>query len=240
MQLHPREPSAADVRPVRRLTGAVLSAGPRTLAVATALAAVGIAVAVGAVARQSDAAPARVLAVTPADGAALATTPGEVTLRLSTGADPVLSHVTVRDSAGATVNDGRVRTDGESGLRQPVRLTRPGDYSVAYHVTFTNGQDDTGVLRFSVGTGVAPRATGEIPDAIPEADHAHGVDPLGATLLVVDGLVLIAVLVLLLRPARRRPSGPSATATAGTPTQTYADPTASGHRDRGPSERPGD
>ncbi|WP_157744942.1 copper resistance CopC family protein [Micromonospora coxensis] len=213
-----------------------MSAGRRTLAVATALAAVGIAVAVGAVARQSDAEPARVLAVTPADGTALAATPDQVTLRLSTDADPVLSHVTVRDSAGATVNDGRVRTDGQSGLRQPVRLDRPGDYSVAYHVTFTNGQDDTGVLRFSVGTGVPPRATGEIPDAITDSgEHAHGVDPLGATLLIVDGLVLLGVLVLLMR---RRPSGPSHPATAGTPTP--AGPTASGPRDRGPSEPPGD
>ncbi|MGB2567051.1 copper resistance CopC family protein [Micromonospora citrea] len=213
-----------------------MSAGRRTLAVATALAAIGIAVAVGAVARQSDATPARVLAVTPADGAALTSTPDEVTLRLSTGADPVLSHVTVRDSAGATVNDGRVRADGERGLRQPVRLARPGDYSVAYHITFANGQDDTGVLRFSVGTGVAPRSTGEIPDAITDsADHAHGVDPVGATLLVVDGLVLLAVLVLLLR---RRPSGTPDPATVGTPTP--AGPTASGPRDRGPSEPLGD
>ncbi|MDG4758515.1 copper resistance CopC family protein [Micromonospora sp. WMMD710] len=170
----------------------------------TALASVGIAVVVGAVVRQSDDRPARVLAVAPAGDTALATTPGEVTLRLSTGADPALSHITVRDSAGETVNDGRLRTTGETGLRQPVRADRSGDYTVAYHVTFTNGQDASGALRFSVGTGTAPGDTGEIPDAIPDsAGHGHGVDPVGATLLVVDGLVLLVVLVLLLR---RRPS----------------------------------
>ncbi|MEU5903191.1 copper resistance CopC family protein [Micromonospora sp. NPDC047467] len=177
----------------------------RTLAVATALASVGVAAVVGVAVRQSGSEPARVLAVTPAGDSVLATTPDEITLRLSTSADPVLSHVTVRDSTGATVNDGKVSTAGETGLRQPVRVTLAGDYSVAYHITFTNGQDDSGALRFSVGTGTVPRDTGEILDAIPDNEgHAHGIDPFGATLLVADGLVLIVVLVLLLRPARRR------------------------------------
>ncbi|MET7876092.1 copper resistance CopC family protein [Micromonospora profundi] len=187
-----------------------MSAARRTLAVATALASVGIAAVVWFSLRQADAEPARVQAVTPADGSALATTPDAVTLRLSTSADPVLSHITVRDSTGSTVNDGQVRKTGETGLRQPVRVTLAGDYSVAYHITFTNGQDDSGVLRFSVGTGTAPRDTGEIPDAVADSGgHAHGIDPFGATLLVVDGIVLLVVLALLMRPARRRPAVPS-------------------------------
>ncbi|MEU1969438.1 copper resistance CopC family protein [Micromonospora sediminicola] len=184
-----------------------MSATRRALAVVTALATVGIAVTT--INRQPDGEAERVLTATPADGSALATAPGQVTLRLSSGADPVLSHVTVRDSTGATVNDGQAKTDGRSGLRQPVRPLGTGDYSVAFHITFTNGQDDIGVLRFSVGTGAAPRDDGEIPEAITDpGGHAHGVDPIGATLLVVDGLVLLAVIILLLRPRRR----------AGTPT----------------------
>ena len=187
-----------------------MSAARRTLAIATALASVGVAAVVWFSVRQSDAEPARVLAVTPASGSALATTPDAVTMRLSTSADPVLSHITVRDSTGSTVNDGQIRAAGETGLRQPVRVTLAGDYSVAYHITFTNGHDDSGVLRFSVGTGTAPLDTGEIPEAIPDSEgHAHGIDPFGATLLVVDGIVLLVVLALLMRPARRRRPVPS-------------------------------
>ncbi|MGC5031223.1 copper resistance CopC family protein [Micromonospora sp. DT229] len=198
-----------------------MSAGRRTLAIVTALASVGVALTIAAVARQSDGTPARVLTVDPGDGAALSSAPEAVTLRLSIGADAVLSHVTVRDRAGNPVNDGRVRTDGKTGLRQPIQLTGTGDYSIAYHITFTNGQDATGILRFSVGTGVPPQGLTEVPDPIlDEADHAHGIDPVGATLLVLDGLVLLVVLALLLRrPARHR--GP---------------PTVSGQADRSPDE----
>lgn len=211
-----------------------MSAGRRTLAIVTALASVGVALTIAAVNRQSDGTPARVLDVDPGDGAVLSTAPDAVTLRLSTGADSVLSHVTVRDSAGNPVNDGRVRADGKTGLRQPVRLADPGDYSIAYHITFTNGQDATGVLRFSVGTGVPPQGIAEVPDPILDAaDHAHGIDPVGATLLVVDGLALVAVLLLLLRPRRRRP--PAAT---GPPASTVR--AGSGHHDRSPAERTDD
>ncbi|MEV6693469.1 copper resistance CopC family protein [Micromonospora sp. NPDC051196] len=196
-----------------------MSAGRRTLAIVTALASVGVALTIAAVARQSDGTPARVLTVDPGDGAVLTAAPDAVTLRLSTGADSVLSHVTVRDSTGNAVNEGRVRGDGKTGLRQSVRLTGPGDYSIAYHITFTNGQDATGVLRFSVGTGAPPQGIADVPDPIlDEADHAHGIDPLGATLLVLDGLALVVVLIMLLRPRRRSPAAtdpPTAPAGSG-------------------------
>ncbi|RUL92118.1 copper resistance CopC family protein [Verrucosispora sp. FIM060022] len=208
-----------------------MSAGRRTLAIVTALASVGVALTVAAVVRQSDGTPARVLSVDPGDGAALTSPPDAVTLRLSTGADSVLSHVTVRDNTGNAVNDGRVRADGKTGLRQPVRLTDPGDYSIAYHITFSNGQDATGILRFSVGTGAPPQGIVDVPDPIlDDADHAHGIDPLGATLLVIDGLVLVVVLALLLRrPARhRRPPARASTVSA-----------ASGHLDGSPDEPAG-
>ncbi|WP_158554078.1 copper resistance CopC family protein [Micromonospora deserti] len=219
----------------------MLAPGRRTLAVTTALVGVGLAVAVGATARQSTGEPARVLRTTPADGAALAAGPGEVVLRLSTRPDPALSHVTVRDSAGTTVNAGRLSTDEETLLRQPARLALAGDYSVAYHVTFANGRDAAGVLRFSVGTGSAPRSTDPIPDAVPDTDgHAHGVDPVGATLLVLDGVVLVAVLVLLrLRPAPRRPLAPSATGHPDPPADRPAGPPPAELRDT-PSERRGE
>ncbi|MFD6754543.1 copper resistance protein CopC [Micromonospora gifhornensis] len=204
-----------------------MSAGRRTLAIVTALASVGVALTVAAVVRQSDGTVAQVLSVDPGDGAALAAAPDAVTLRLSTGADSVLSHVTVRDNAGNAVNDGRVRTDGKTGLRQPVRLTGPGDYSVAYHITFSNGQDATGILRFSVGTGVPPQGIVDVPDPIlDDADHAHGIDPLGATLLVIDGLVLVVVLALLLRRPARHRRAPAVSA-------------ASGHLDGSPDEPTG-
>jgi hypothetical protein len=65
------------------------------------------------------------------------------------------------------------------------------------HVTVrsTAGED------VDVGTGVAPSAGAAGRDA----EHEHGVDPLGGTLLLIDLLVLAAVLALLWlrRPGQR-------------------------------------
>jgi methionine-rich copper-binding protein CopC len=141
---------------------------------------------------------ATVTSVSPADGAVLAAAPATVELLLSAVPDPALSHITVRDGGGAVVNTGELGRDGDL-LRQPVAVSGSGDFSATYHVTLADGEELTGSMRFSVGTGEAPGETVAADEL-----HSHGVDPLGATLLAIDGVALIAFFAFLwLRPRRR-------------------------------------
>lgn len=145
---------------------------------------------------------ASVTSSSPADGAALTGPPTEVELTLSGSPDPAQSHVSVRDRAGSAVNTGQLGRVGGDRLRQPVAISSAGDFTVAYHVVLTDGQEVIGSMRFSVGTGQAP-----VGAAAADAPHAHGIDPVSAVVLVIDGAVLLGVLVMLfLRP--RTVSGP--------------------------------
>lgn len=146
----------------------------------------------------------------PPAGAALATAPAGVTLTFSADVQPELSHVAVYDDSGAEVGDGAYGQPQPRVVRQPVDIEAGGDYTVAYHVTFPDGTSLTDVYRFSVGTGRAPAAldaTARQASAAAVSEHAHQIDGLSATLLVIDGAVLLALVALLwLRPrGGRRP-----------------------------------
>ncbi|SBT46668.1 copper resistance CopC family protein [Micromonospora narathiwatensis] len=139
--------------------------------------------------------PAEVVSIAPADGAVLADPPDAVEIRVSGRPDVRRSHISVYDGDSVRLDTGEVSAAGDDGLRQTIRLDRPADLTVAYHVVTTDGRDVSGIVRFTVGA-----AGGAAPPAAPTAEaHAHGVDPFGATLLVVDGLALLVVVVLLVR-----------------------------------------
>jgi methionine-rich copper-binding protein CopC len=145
----------------------------------------------------------------PPDRSILATAPAAVELTFSEPVDPRLSHVTTLDGSGSAVNAGALAGDGAT-LRQPVAIRIPGDVTVAYHVSFREGGESQGSVRFSVGTGRPPaaltdRSTVAGTDA---AGHDHGIDPLSAVLLVVDAAVAFGVVVLLLLKPRRRTPPP--------------------------------
>jgi methionine-rich copper-binding protein CopC len=155
----------------------------------------------------ADRAPSAVASMTPADGTVLAQAPAEVDLSFSAGVNPDLSHVDVRGGSGAAVVAGRPRLVRPNVLRQPVRSTAAGEVTVVYHVTLVDGTEPIGSLHFSVG---ASGATSSAGDGAGSA-HAHGVDPVSAALLALDGLVALAVIALLARrPRPRRPAGRSA------------------------------
>ena len=147
----------------------------------------------------------------PAAGAALGTAPADVTLTFNDAVDPDQSHVVVDDSAGTNVAAGEYQLLDPRVVRLPVHITTSGDFTVAYHITLTDGTTVTALYRFSVGTGRPPAVLDEAARAsATEAvtQHAHGIDGLSAVLVVADGLVLLAALVLLLRrprPSRRSP-----------------------------------
>jgi methionine-rich copper-binding protein CopC len=137
-----------------------------------------------------------VTSCTPADGAALATAPDAVELAVSKPPDTARSHVSVVDGSGALVWAGALTADGADGLRMPVTITGRGTYTVTYHVELLGGGEMAGSWRFGIGAA---------PEGVPPAGaaHEHGVDPLGATLLIVDGLVALGAIVLLLRTRPR-------------------------------------
>lgn len=148
------------------------------------------------------------IASSPRAQAVLTSAPTAVELVFST--TPVLdsSHVAVFGPDGGTVSTGELRRGTGPALRQPLAIRGTGDFTVAYHVEFEGGGQATGQLRFSVGTGAAPQAADRAAaDAAASAvaAHGHGVDPVSAVLLVVDGLVVLGVVAMLYL---RRPSRP--------------------------------
>jgi methionine-rich copper-binding protein CopC len=181
--------------------------------------------------------PGRAAALTstdPADGAALVRAPSGVELSFTAAPDPDLSHVSVRDGSGTALDAGRLRLVQPERLRQPIHGTAPPpegpvDVTVSYHVIFTDGRELAGTLHFSVGIRVAagsdaarePSTVGATTDAdAAKADapgnaevaagsaHQHGVDPVSAALLAIDGVVALALVVLLLYRPPPQPSGP--------------------------------
>ncbi len=124
----------------------------------------------------------------PADGAALSTAPPQVTLTF--GRVPVAddSHVTVLAGDGRPVAEPARPVRSGLSLSQPVGIDRAGDYTIVYRVAFAGGGQEQGTRRFSVTAGADPHA----------AHTGHGVDPVGATLLAIDGLVVLVVVFLLL------------------------------------------
>jgi methionine-rich copper-binding protein CopC len=147
-------------------------------------------------------APAAV-ATHPADRAALPTAPAAVELAFPSSVEVGRSHVAVLADGGSQAGAGPLVQLAPGTVRQPVAITGPGTFTAAYHVTFADGTEGSGFLRFSVGTGVPPppldaAAADRATDAA-AAGHPHSVDPLSAGLLVLDGLVAVAVVALLLR-----------------------------------------
>ncbi len=159
----------------------------------------------------------------PADQAALTQPPAEIDLAFTNPVDLSLSHVSVLDRSGTAVTAGQPRLVTPERLRQRVRTTDIGEVTVAYHVTFVNRAELAGTIRFDVGNQAATqRVTAGRPsaaqaedaaaediaaqDAAAGAGHQHGVDPVSAALLVLDGLVAIGVIVLL--RVRPRPNLP--------------------------------
>lgn len=137
----------------------------------------------------------------PADRATVAEAPAEIELAFTAAVDPERSHLAVLDRSAVASTAGRPRLVAPGRLRQPVRVATGGEVSIGYHVTSVDGAEAAGVLRFTARAGTPDRtAAGPAPGAA--AAHAHDVDPVGAALLVLDGLVGLGVAVLL--TVRRR------------------------------------
>lgn len=141
---------------------------------------------------------------TPADGAVVSAAPREVLLAFGAVPRPGDAHVSVTDARGEVVSVGRPRVTGNT-VRQAIAGAATGAAAVTYHVTFDAGGQASGVVRFGIGAG------GGLDRPADAAVHAHGIDPLSAVLLVVDGVALVVVVLLLVlrRPRRDAPTAPN-------------------------------
>jgi methionine-rich copper-binding protein CopC len=146
---------------------------------------------------------AAVTSTSPDDGARLARAPTEVELSFTGPVDQGRSHISVVAGSGAASarNAGALRQTAPARLSQPISVTAAGEVTVAYHVTFTDGAELAGSLRFTAQSGTAAGRPA------PASGHEHDVDPVSAGLLVVDGIAVLAVVVLLMRRPRRPAPG---------------------------------
>jgi methionine-rich copper-binding protein CopC len=149
------------------------------------------------------AAPATV-ASEPRDGSALANAPVGVELTTTRDPDAGRSHVTIWDSAGRSRDSAPLRANGDA-LSQPISISASGNYRCAYHIVFADGSDATGVIAFSVGTGVPPPPSTRQDRSAALAGHDHGIDPLSSVLLIIDVVVVLGVMVALFATRRGPP-----------------------------------
>ncbi|WFE24832.1 copper resistance protein CopC [Solwaraspora sp. WMMD791] len=149
------------------------------------------------------------VAAEPVAGAVLAEPPTAVSVTFGDTVQPELSHLDVFDADGRRLTGGGFDQPTPTRIRLPVELPAAGDYTVAYHVTFPDGSSASDAYRFSVGTGVppAPLAAADRQARVDEVSaHAHQIDGFSATLLIIDGVVLLGVILMLwLRPRDGRP-----------------------------------
>jgi copper transport protein len=144
----------------------------------------------------------------PADNAVLDRAPVRVSLTGPSASDPAASHVTLWNEAGVSLDtNAALHTDGDT-LSRTVVIPAAGNYTITYHLVFTDGADAVGTIRFSVGTGAPPPA-GDLPAPVADdlTSHQHGVDAFGATLLVVDALFLGGVILMLIAKPKIRRTG---------------------------------
>ncbi|MFU8852192.1 copper resistance CopC family protein [Micromonospora sp. SL1-18] len=159
--------------------------------------------------------PVRLVSSAPGSGASLAAPPRSVSLTFSRPLDAGDSHISVGTATGKPVVSGGKTVDGRT-VTQPVAITAGGSYLVVYHVTFGDGREMSGTLRFNVaGTGTdAAAAPGRSDTAGPVAGgqqgritggHEHGTfDPVTLAIVGADAVVVLGVVVLMWRRRRRR------------------------------------
>ena len=86
----------------------------------------------------------------PRVGNKVATTPHEVTLWFTQKLEPAFSTITVTNSAGQRVDNGKTRVSG-SQMSVSLRTGGPGTYHVTWHVLSVDTDTTEGNFSFQVG-----------------------------------------------------------------------------------------
>lgn len=87
----------------------------------------------------------------PAVGSTIRAAPAELVLTFTEGVEPLFSTITVQDQAGADMALGRPHPEG-AGTRLAVglKILRPGDYKVVWHVVSVDTHKTQGSYRFTI------------------------------------------------------------------------------------------
>lgn len=171
-----------------------MSGRARARLAALVVVAAGVAIAVFAAAGRSGGAPRLTGASWEGGGG------NSVALRFDARPVAELSHVSVTDPSGVPLGVGEPVAGNPDTLVVPVLSASGGDVTVAYHAVFGDGRELAG----STALGAAP------PGDSAAAGHQHEIDPIGASLLVIDGIALLVTVIALRRSssaARRRRAG---------------------------------
>ena len=138
----------------------------------------------------------------PASGAQVGATPGEIVLTFDQPAVAMGTQIIVTGPSGP-VQTGTPRLVDDT-VTQPVAGGAPaGAYTVAWRVTSADGHPVSGTFTFtstSAGAGSAPAAAAPIPAEPAAADAGL---PVGAVVLVA-ALALVAIVVAVVLVSRRR------------------------------------
>ena len=88
----------------------------------------------------------------PAAGAALATSPKEVTITFNEKVETMFSTATLKNAAGAKVPTEKVKVDAAdpATLHLAVPVLKPGKYVVSWTAVGRDGHRRTGDIRFSI------------------------------------------------------------------------------------------
>jgi methionine-rich copper-binding protein CopC len=86
----------------------------------------------------------------PLVGSTVASAPHEVTLTFTQGLEPAFSTVTVTDSGGAEVSQGKAQVSGNT-MRIGLKTIGPGAYKVRWHALSVDTHSTEGTFTFHVG-----------------------------------------------------------------------------------------
>ena len=115
----------------------------------------------------------------PADTAALAAAPRQITLTFSERLDPRFTTVAVTDAAGTAMTGGPVQVSETTAVQPLLPTLGAGSFTVAYRVVSVDGHPVAGSLRFTVTLVEDPAQFDAVPSATPSA--AEGVPAAAAT-----------------------------------------------------------
>jgi methionine-rich copper-binding protein CopC len=88
---------------------------------------------------------------TPADGATVGASPGEVVIRFTEAVEIEFSRIEVKNAGGETVSLGKVRRLAPETLAAEIKALAPGTYRVSWQVLSVDTHVTEGSFRFTVG-----------------------------------------------------------------------------------------
>ncbi len=88
--------------------------------------------------------------VSPADGATIAQTPGEVRIKFTEGVELEFSRIDVKNATGQKVSRGSIRRAASDTLMIDLLPLEPGSYTIEWQILSVDTHITQGLLRFTL------------------------------------------------------------------------------------------